>query len=622
MPTPSTARLPLPKDEDEFDSIVRDALALRFSDPSFKRYGRRGQNQNGIDGLAEDSGPNAGMAWQATLQQSDLLNKLKKDLEKLDASSLRIRHLLFCVGTARDALLRNEIGQISLTRAHSNKCSLEVLFWDDICDDICRDQEVVQKHFRLFAGTATIHEHGFMMLGMDLCFDAAFLSMTADRWTVRFRSPFRGGVQDVSRYIADFDTMSPEERFVVSERIGQGRLLATAPTLDGQILSLHLSAAPPRRRVSSYNGGLRLDETGDLDLSSDGLQMIEGTDAAIQTISTALSFIYGESVYAPKAGSRCSEFFHQEADKSIASRLFGLELARFAYVPEANASPLNFIRTVTSMEIQNQEPDSHGRISVEAELLLEGHGRWRGTLGVFVGNAAPQIDRASVLREAKDLGFYSDEAELTAGEDSLTNLEEMRGIVAFAEELETALAIWDDKRDDLEFCVFDRNGSEKVRDASQSVEAFLRLTRKENDALRGLIRTFDTLVNRAFQQTFSTDGTVISERRKSYFIQRWSGLYKDLLDWGLQWEMSGAPDEFHGLFEIQRRKALSFANEVRSASSRLRREVQAAIDDPGKDVHISLRIDSDDEDGSKFDRELRKAVSAIDPRLTELEEEP
>jgi hypothetical protein len=424
VPTPSTARLPLPKDEDEFDNIVRDALSLRLSDPSFKRYGRSGQNQHGIDGLAEESGPNAGIAWQATLQQADLLGKLKRDLSKLDESALAVRHLLLCVGAPRDTKLRDDVADLSRIRGLDKKCSLEVLFWDDLCLDLSGDRAAIERHFPTFVNAVAIHESGFM-LGPDIIFEADMISMSSGLWTIRFRNSVRGGMSDIARYIADYDSLPIDERFIVSEAVGQGRLLASAPSLERQTLSLHLNAASRRTRVDSYEVDLRLDSTRHLSISSNGFELVSGIEAAIQAISTALSLVYGESVYAPRVGSRCSEFFHSESDMSRVSRLFGLELARFAYAPQATTPPLDFIRSVASLRIQDQKPDTHGRISMEAELLLEGHGRWCGDVGVFVGSIAPQIDRASILREAKALGFYSDDTEQQRhtyhGEDARKN---------------------------------------------------------------------------------------------------------------------------------------------------------------------------------------------------------
>lgn len=129
---------------------------------------------------------------------------------------------------------------------------------------------------------------------------------------------------------------------------------------------------------------------------------------------------------------------------------------------------------------------------------------------------------------------------------------------------------------------------------------------------------FDSLINRAFQQTFDTDGTVLSARRRAYFIQRWSGLYRELLDWGLQWEIPGAPQEFHRLFDMQRRTALSFADEVRDTPRRLREQLQDAIDHPGRDVHVSLTLDCDDGHADELDLEIRRAMVAIEPSLAGL----
>jgi hypothetical protein len=191
----------------------------------------------------------------------------------------------------------------------------------------------------------------------------------------------------------------------------------------------------------------------------------------------------------------------------------------------------------------------------------------------------------------------------------------------FSEELEAALANWDDKKDDLEFGIFEHGSPEAFSAASETADAFLKWIRNENDALRGMIRTFDALANRAFQQTFADDGTVISERRKIYFIQRWSGLYKELLDWGLKWGIAGAPEEFQSLFELQRQKALSFANEVRDMASRLQREIREAIEHPGRNIHVSLALDIKDGHADEFDRELRKALLSIDARLADFLEE-
>jgi hypothetical protein len=48
MPTPSTATLPKPKFEEEFEDIVVDVFS-RVWGARIQRNGRRGQSQNGVD---------------------------------------------------------------------------------------------------------------------------------------------------------------------------------------------------------------------------------------------------------------------------------------------------------------------------------------------------------------------------------------------------------------------------------------------------------------------------------------------------------------------------------------------------------------------------------------------
>ena len=54
MPTFSTAKLPRSDSAEEFENMCADVLRIKYN-CHFKKYGRRGQKQNGIDlvGLSE-----------------------------------------------------------------------------------------------------------------------------------------------------------------------------------------------------------------------------------------------------------------------------------------------------------------------------------------------------------------------------------------------------------------------------------------------------------------------------------------------------------------------------------------------------------------------------------------
>jgi len=147
MPIPATADLPPPRDEDEFENMVADALRLRFQDPRLVRVGRRGQPQGGIDGGDMTAPRDRSPVWQATLGQ-EVEKKIARDLATVDADP-RGQPSLFVValGRKRDATLTLHFEELSCARLKENKCPLLVLFWEDIRDNLCQDVAVARKWY-------------------------------------------------------------------------------------------------------------------------------------------------------------------------------------------------------------------------------------------------------------------------------------------------------------------------------------------------------------------------------------------------------------------------------------------------------------------------------------------
>jgi hypothetical protein len=49
MPTLASMQIPPPTDWNEFESIVLDAMAIRWTSPNLQKIGRSGQGQQGVD---------------------------------------------------------------------------------------------------------------------------------------------------------------------------------------------------------------------------------------------------------------------------------------------------------------------------------------------------------------------------------------------------------------------------------------------------------------------------------------------------------------------------------------------------------------------------------------------
>jgi hypothetical protein len=152
MPTPSTANFPPPQFEQEFESMVADALRSRFDNPRLVSFGRRGQSQYGIDGFDPTVPMENAIVWQATLRNNDVVSKINADLASFDAEFAEKPPSLFVValGIARDAATQRHFQKLSVARSQEKKCSLMPLFWEDIRDELCRDPQLTRKQFSAF----------------------------------------------------------------------------------------------------------------------------------------------------------------------------------------------------------------------------------------------------------------------------------------------------------------------------------------------------------------------------------------------------------------------------------------------------------------------------------------
>ncbi len=156
MPTPATSKIPLPHSEVEFEDIVVDALRIRFKNPCLVRFGRRGQDQWGIDGVDATGTGGSMIVWQATLQERGVIEKLQRDLEQLDAKAdLTPNHFVAAIGQRRDAALQADLLALSSERTTNGMCSVVPLFWDDILGDLFADAAIARKHFPLLFAPGT-----------------------------------------------------------------------------------------------------------------------------------------------------------------------------------------------------------------------------------------------------------------------------------------------------------------------------------------------------------------------------------------------------------------------------------------------------------------------------------
>jgi hypothetical protein len=157
MPTPSTAKWPKPRSEDEFEDIVVDFLRIRWKDPNAQRHGRRGQRQHGVDVVGHPTwlkGRTAGGQSKNTdaLTLADVIAEVAKALSFPGG----IAEFYVVASGDRDVQLQTDVREHF--KANPAPFHVEVIFWPDIVADISADDALVAKHWKGF-GVTGVHNH-------------------------------------------------------------------------------------------------------------------------------------------------------------------------------------------------------------------------------------------------------------------------------------------------------------------------------------------------------------------------------------------------------------------------------------------------------------------------------
>lgn len=140
MPSITNSEMPKPKNWQEFEDIVKDALNIRFHTTSFSKYGRGGQEQYGID-IYTDTGQ-----WKVGIQCKLTMNfitekTIENELMKVKGFHHELDYYYICTTSPRDRKIQDYVWK----REESYK--IELLFWDDIVYELSRNDEIFKRHF-------------------------------------------------------------------------------------------------------------------------------------------------------------------------------------------------------------------------------------------------------------------------------------------------------------------------------------------------------------------------------------------------------------------------------------------------------------------------------------------
>jgi hypothetical protein len=150
MPTIASSNVLPPKSWDEFEDIMLSAAKLRWESSDFYRNGRLGQKQEGVDIWGhDDEGRHIGVQCKNTVDGLSL-DVIRAEIENARAFVPKLDRLYIATTAKRDAPLQKAVREISNQRHRDGKFRINILFWDDVYQDLAKDDDVFFKHYPQF----------------------------------------------------------------------------------------------------------------------------------------------------------------------------------------------------------------------------------------------------------------------------------------------------------------------------------------------------------------------------------------------------------------------------------------------------------------------------------------
>lgn len=249
---------------------------------------------------------------------------------------------------------------------------------------------------------------GLLAIGPDVVCAGELAQINADSWTLRLRHFLIGDVNKVISFIDRFAGEPPENRYVLSNELGDGRVLLAAPSLtkhaDGYIL--HCPVAPGALRVDAQRIGSSVathPETNDLYLDEKGgIARVAGVDYLPQRVQEVLSMQRGESPFSPTFGMRFFEYFEAYRGSPWLDLLFKLDVVRQAAIPFKDGltgqihTPLQCVTRVRTVDLLAEGP-TQNRLPIRVAFEVQGIGPWTRELSIYVPTAEQMAERAEML---------------------------------------------------------------------------------------------------------------------------------------------------------------------------------------------------------------------------------
>jgi hypothetical protein len=150
MPTYTTSDFARPRDDEEFQEIIRDLFSAHWKDDNTTIYGRSGQSQNGVDVYGHPNGSSLCFGVQCKIRNNSNLTKkdIQDEIKKARGFKEKLDTFIFATTTQRDTHTQKIIDDLSQIEQSNGSFKVQIRFWEDICSLLAEHPRLVDKHYK------------------------------------------------------------------------------------------------------------------------------------------------------------------------------------------------------------------------------------------------------------------------------------------------------------------------------------------------------------------------------------------------------------------------------------------------------------------------------------------
>jgi hypothetical protein len=294
---------------------------------------------------------------------------------------------IWCCSTHAD-LIDRDVLKYTIAGLHRMKAEHEALI-----DSQVRDR------------TGAFRVADLVSIGPAIMFYGSLAGISEGEWQFHVDFFVEGDFPGLIRFIDDFANKSAANRYVLVSSIGDGRMLANAPSVtrlpEGYVICCPIESRFPRIRAQDLPSEWAISaETDDLYVKDRQIARVKGLEALPQRIRSSLSMRQGESPMHPEYGTRLAEYYAAFTGTVWFDHLLKLEVIRQAAIPYTDPhsgrqyTPLHSVDMVRDVSVL-PEPPRGPRLLVQLNLDVHGLGQWKGDLWVHILNISGSARRAA-----------------------------------------------------------------------------------------------------------------------------------------------------------------------------------------------------------------------------------